>query len=284
MPRSRRMQSALTNVVWSVGSRLPHWARRLICTIAPWPISVLPLGGVRQWESNTLTALGHTPTGAQRRALVSSWLNNNLMSLSLARWSDSDILDRVIISDEDLLKLRTSLAGPGLVLALPHMGSWDFAGAWCARVGIKVMSVAEKLPRGIYERFRDARAGMGMDILPVDQPDLMRSLVESVRRKEAVCLLSDRDLSGRGLQVPWPGSGQLVHVPAGPALLARLSGCDMRAAFTRFHGDQVQVIIGDVIDVGSPADMMAEAVAQFAEAVRSSPTDWLMLQPFFKDS
>lgn len=284
MPRSRGMQSALTTLVWRVGSRVPHWTRRLICTIAPWPISVLPLDGLRQWEINTRTALGREPTKTQRRELVSSWLNNNLMSLSLARWSDSDILDRVIISDGDLRKLRTSLAGPGLVLALPHMGSWDFAGAWCARVGIKVMSVAEKLPRGIYERFRDARAKMGMDILPVDQPDLMRSLVESVRRGDAVCLLSDRDLSGRGVQVPWPGSGHMVHVPAGPAILARLSGCDMRAAFTRFHGDQVQVIIGDVINVGSPAEMMTAAVAQFAEGVRSSPTDWLMLQPFFKDA
>ncbi len=220
----------------------------------------------------------------ERRALVSSWLRNNLMSLSLARWSDSDILNLVIISDEDLGKLRTSLAGPGLVLVLPHMGSWDFAGAWCARVGIKVLSVAEKLPRGLYERFRDARAGMGMDILPVGQPDLMRHLVDSVRRGEAVCLLSDRDISGRGIHAPWPGSGRSVSVPAGPALLARITGCDMRVVVTRFHGDRVQLLIGDVIPIASPTSMMAEAVEQFAGAVRESPTDWLMLQPFFRDA
>ncbi len=215
--------------------------------------------------------------------MVSSWLRNNLMSLSLARWSDSDILGRVIISDDDLGKLQSSLAGPGLVMVLPHMGSWDFAGAWCARVGIKVLSVAEKLPRGLYERFRDARAGMGMDILPVGQPDLMRRLVESVRRGDAVCLLSDRDLSGRGIETSWPGSGRSVSVPGGPALLSRLTGCHMRVASTRFHGDRVEILIGDVIPITTPAAMMADAVAQFAQAVRESPTDWLMLQPFFRD-
>lgn len=284
MRLSRRWQTAITKMAWTVGSRLPHWARQLICTVLPLPIAAMPLSGLRQWESNVEIALGRRPSTDERRALVSSWLRNALMSLSLGRWSDQDVLTRVIISDDDLGKLRSSLAGPGLVLALPHMGSWDFGGAWCARVGIKVLSVAEKLPRGLYERFRDARAGMGMDILPVGQPDLMRCLMESVRRGEAVCLLSDRDLSSRGVEASWPGSGRSVDVPVGPALLARLTGCDMRVASTRFRGDRVEVLIGDVIPITSPTAMMGEVVEQFSAAVAESPTDWLMLQPFFRDA
>ncbi len=282
MRLATRVQPALTTVMWTVGSRLPHWVRRVLCHLLPWPIAALRPVGLRQWEHNVYTALERWPTASERRALVSSWLRNNLMSLSLARWSDSDILSRVIISTDDLGKLRRSLDGPGLVLALPHMGSWDFAGAWAARAGIKVTSVAERLPRGLYERFRDARAGMGMDILPVGEPDLMRHLVASVRRGEAVCLLSDRDLSGRGIQAVWPPSNHTVHVPAGPALLARITGCDMRVVITRFEGDRVQLLIGDVIPIASPAVMMGQAVEQFAEAARESPTDWLMLQPFFQ--
>ncbi len=283
MRLARRIQPTMTTAVWALGSRIPHWARHAICTVLPWPITALPLGGLHQWETNVSTALGRTPSARERRALVSSWLRNNLMSLSLARWSDHDVLSRVIISDEDLGKLRSSLAGPGLVMVLPHMGSWDFAGAWSARVGIKVLSVAEHLPRGLYERFRDARSGMGMDILPAGQPDLMRRLVESVRSREMVCLLSDRDLSGRGVTAPWPGSGHSVSVPAGPALLSRVSGCDMRVASTRFHGDRVEIIIGDVIPLASAASMMEEVVTQFAAAVQQTPTSWLMLQPFFPD-
>ncbi len=280
---ARRARPVVTSVVWTLGSRLPHWGRRALCTVLPWPVAALPLKGLQQWETNVSTAIGRPPTPRERRTLVSSWLRNNLMSLSLAYWSDSDILSRVIISDDDLTALRRSLAGPGVVLVLPHMGSWDFAGAWAARVGIKVMSVAERLPRGLYERFRDARASMGMDILPMDQPDLIRHLAASVRRGEAVCLLGDRDLSGHGVDVAWPCSGRIVRVPVGPALLARLTGCDMRVVTTRFHGDRVRLLIGDVIPRASPEVMMGEAVRQIADAVRQSPTDWLMLQPLFRE-
>lgn len=282
MKFATRIQALLTRVVWKLGSWTPHAVRRGACAVLPWPLSVLPLTGVRQWEENVFLAMGRVPSAAERRTLISSWLRNNLMSLSLANWSDGDVLSRVIITDRDLARLRDSLDSGGAVLALPHMGSWDFAGAWCARVGIKVLSVAERLPKGLYERFRDARAGMGMDILPVGQPDLMRCLVASVHRGEAVCLLSDRDLSGRGIDVTWPGTSRVCGVPAGPALLSRLTGCDMRVVTTHFHGDQVEIRVGEVIPVDSPATMMTRALGQFAEAVEDSPTDWLMLQPFFR--
>ncbi|RMB60103.1 LpxL/LpxP family acyltransferase [Tessaracoccus antarcticus] len=284
MTLRRRFRSAITALVWTVGSRLPHGGRVVVCAVGSRLLGLVPLRGVRQWEDNVEVALGRRPTRAERRVLLASWLRNNLMSLSLARWSDDDVLSRVIIDDEDLERLRQSLAGPGVVLVLPHMGSWDFAGAWCARVGIKVVSVAERLPRGVYERFRDARAGMGMDILPVGQDNLMRVLADAVREGQAVCLLSDRDLSGRGLTVPWPGTGSTVNVPAGPALLARVTGCDLRVVTTAFRGDRVAVFVGDVVAAGSPATMMADVVAGFAEAVHRDPTSWLMLQPFFRDA
>ena len=282
MGRANVLGTAVTAAVWGIGSRLPHWARRAICAVAPWFVTARPPAALRQWERNVVTALGRPPTRSERRHLVASWLRNNLMSLSLARWSDGDVLRRAIISDEDVAKLRESLAGPGLVLVLPHMGSWDFAGAWCTRIGVKVVSVAERLPRGVYERFRDARAGMGMDILPVGQPDLMRCLVRAVRRGEAVCLLSDRDLSGRGVTVPWPGTDRSVHVPAGAALLSRITGCDLRAVSTAFRGDDVMMRVGDVIPVDTPHAMLGDVVGHFATAVRQDPSSWLMMQPFFE--
>lgn len=284
MKLTKRLRPVVTDAVWGIGSRLPHWGRRVVCAVVPWGLAALPLSGIRQWSANVEATVGRQPSAAERRAVIAAWLRNNLMSLSLARWSDDDVLSRAIVSDTDLGKLRESLAGPGLVLVLPHMGSWDFAGAWCARVGIKVLSVAERLPRGSYERFRDARAGMGMDILPMGQPDLMRSLKDAVTRRNAVCLLSDRDLSGRGVEVPWPGANVFVNVPAGPALLSRITRCDLRVASTRFRGDRVEIFIGDVIPVGTPVAMMTEAVAGFAAAARRDPTSWLMLQPMFRQS
>ena len=161
------------------------------------------------------------------------------------------------------------------------MGSWDFAGAWCARVGIKVVSVAERLPKGVYERFSAAREGMGMSIHPVDRPDIMRHLVDDVRARRLVCLLADRDLSSRGICVAWPGGGE-IGVPAGPALLARRTGADLRVATTYFSGGHLVIEVSDVLEGADAKALMASAVEVFADAVRRHPESWLMLRRVFR--
>ncbi|NHB83659.1 hypothetical protein G7085_00250 [Tessaracoccus sp. HDW20] len=103
---------------------------------------------------------------------------------------------------------------------------------------------------GLYERFRDARAGMGMDIYPVDEPDLMRRLADDVRAGRLICLLSDRDLSGNGVPVEWPGAGT-VSVPAGPALLARRTRADLRVATTRFEDGRLRILVSERIEPGT---------------------------------
>lgn len=259
--------------------------RRVGDALAKFVAPLIELGSppaVDAWAESVERATGVRPTRRQRRLLLENWLRNNLWSLSLAQWSDAEVLRVVDIEAADLEKMRESLAGPGLVLALPHMGSWDFAGAWCARVGIKVVSVAERLPRGLYERFSAARAGMGMTIYPVDQPDVMSVLARDVAAGRMVCLLADRDLSSRGLQIPWPGSDAVVSVPAGPALLALRTGADLRVATTHFSGGRLRVIISDRISGDSAADLMAGAVGVFAQAVQRDPANWLMLRKVFR--
>ena len=58
-------------------------------------------------------------------------------------------------------------AGRGAVVALPHAGNWDAAGAWVAADGWPITTVAERLkPEGVYERFVAFRESLGMEILP----------------------------------------------------------------------------------------------------------------------
>lgn len=270
----------LIRLAWAVGERIPARLGDVGARFLAPLIAALPLRTLRDWQVTAGLAAGRPMTGRDRSRVVEVWLRNTLWSLSLARWSDADVLSVAEISEADVSALRSSLEGPGLVLALPHMGSWDFAGAWCARAGIPVVSVAERLPGGGYELFRDARAGMGMEIHPVDQPDLMRFLAADVRAGKAVCLLSDRDLSARGVSARWPGAGD-VKVPGGPALLARRTGADLRVASTRFDGPRLHLDVSDPVTPGTVAEMMQGVVDHFARAVRASPTDWLMLRRIF---
>ena len=42
----------------------------------------------------------------------------------------------------------------GAIVALPHMGNWDLAGAWACLTGMPVTTVAERLrPESLYDRF-----------------------------------------------------------------------------------------------------------------------------------
>ncbi len=271
----------LADTLFALGGRIPRrladTAARLLAPV----LALLPFPGVADWADTVEASTGSRPTRLQRVTLLNSWLRNLAWSLSLARWADDEVLRIANIRDADLAKLRDSLDGPGLVLALPHMGSWDFAGAWCARVGIKVASVAERLPGGVFERFRDAREAMGMTIYPVDEPGLLGKLASEVRHGHMVCLLSDRDITGGGIRVPWPGTSLTLPVPAGPALLARRTGADLRVVTCHFERDRLRMEVSDPLEGKTPAELMTAVVAGFSRAIAHDPGNWLMLRrPF----
>lgn len=67
-------------------------------------------------------------------------------------------------------------AGRGAVIALPHGGNWDAAGAWVAAMGWPITTVAERLkPEAIYTRFLEFRQGLGMEIIPLTGGSSRRS-------------------------------------------------------------------------------------------------------------
>lgn len=269
---------AVAERIFALGSYLPVPAAGALARIGAHTAGRLPIPGLRQWRDNVEHVTGTRPTAKQTRAMVRHWALNNLWSMSLGRWSDGAVLRRAFITEEEVERLRTSLSGPGLILALPHMGSWDFAGAWCARVGIEVVSVAERLPQGLFERFAAARAAMGMKIYPVDEPDLMGKLADDVRAGRMVCLLGDRDLSRRGVEVTWP-SGNTSTMPPGPALLARRTGADLRVTTTHFVPRGVHLTVSDTVDTSGGAAPTTQRLAdRFAAAIADDPSNWLVIQ------
>ncbi len=274
------MKRRLIGLGWGVGSRLPHWLREATVRLGSMAANRVQLSGLDNWARNATAITGVPPTRRERRELAASWLRNTLMSLSLGSWSDDAVLSRVEMSDADLAALHDSLAHRGAVLALGHSGSWDLAGAWGARQGIKVVSVAERLPAGLFEHFRAAREAMGMTIYPVGEPDLLAKLAAHVRNHEAVCLLADRDVSGQGIKVPWPGTDRCVPVPAGPALLAAMTEADLLVANVHFEGDAIHISLSDPVPVTSATETMTRVVALLGDEARRHPTSWLRLGGF----
>ena len=86
----------------------------------------------------------------------------------------------------------------GAILALPHLGTWEWAAHWLALVAdVQVTAVVEKLePPAVFEWFVGLRKSLGMEIHPLG-PDAGRAVVAALKRGRLVCLLCDRDLEGQ---------------------------------------------------------------------------------------
>ena len=60
-------------------------------------------------------------------------------------------------------------AGHGVIMALPHLGGWEYAGAWVSKVkGNRLTVVVEPVePPELFDWFVRVRAAMGMEVVPL---------------------------------------------------------------------------------------------------------------------
>ncbi len=180
---------------------------------------------------------------------------------------------------------RASVAGPtGTVLALPHTGNWDMAGAWCTATGVPFTTVAERLrPESLYDRFVAFRESLGMEVLALTGGERPPSevLTERLQAGRTLCLLADRDLSARGVQVSFFGA--VTRMPAGPATLALRTGAALIPVTLNFDGPGWHIHFHDPVphtDVATMTQAMADA---FGVGIAAHPTDWHMLQRLWLD-
>jgi phosphatidylinositol dimannoside acyltransferase len=180
-------------------------------------------------------------------------------------------------------------AGRGAVIALPHMGNFEQAGAWVvARGAGSFTTVVERLkPESVYEAFVRFREGLGMEVLPLTGgPHPFGVLAQRLRAGKLVCLVSDRDLTDSGVEVEL--FGEKARIAAGPAALAVQTGAALMPTATWFEGDEWGAHIYEEIPVpasGTRAEKVAEMSQQlahvFSDAIAEHPQDWHMLQRVF---
>jgi phosphatidylinositol dimannoside acyltransferase len=243
--------------------------------------------GVLRLRSNLARVLG---PGASEERLedltregVRSYARYWLEIFRLSVIPQDEIISRMDLAGED--RLWTAMErGKGLVIALPHMGNWDHAGAWLVLRGIPFTTVAERLePAEVFDRFVAFRESLGMEVLPLTggaQPPF-RILADRLRAGRALCLLSDRDLSRQGVPVQFFGAQ--ATMPAGPARLALETGATLLPAVLWFEeqgwGCQVYPPVAHT-DVATMTQDLADA---YAEAIAQHPQDWHMLQRLWTD-
>jgi KDO2-lipid IV(A) lauroyltransferase len=182
-------------------------------------------------------------------------------------------------------RLRASVAGGrGTILALPHSGNWDHAGAWCTATGVPFTTVAERLrPESLYDRFVAFRESLGMEVVPLtggSRPPFV-VLAERLRAGGMLCLLADRDLSARGIDVRFFGA--TARMPAGPAALALRTGATLLPVTLSFTPDGWHCVFHPAVPPTDIRTMTQQVADAFEEGIRAHPADWHMLQRLWLD-
>lgn len=176
--------------------------------------------------------------------------------------------------------------GQGVIFVVPHIGSYDVAGAWVASHGWRVIAIAEELePPELFDLFSTLRASVGVEVLPVGKGSSARALLSGLRNGAAVGLVADRDISGSGIDIEFFGERTLL--PNGPAVLALRTGAPIAvgALFQRprgrFHGvvlEPIEVEAGKA-DPQRVREITEQVVAKMEELIKREPGQWHLFQP-----
>jgi phosphatidylinositol dimannoside acyltransferase len=176
--------------------------------------------------------------------------------------------------------------GNGVILALPHLGGWEWAGRWMTDRGYKMTVVVEPLqPPALFEWFVGLRENLGMKVIPLG-PDAAAEVLKSLRNNELVCLLCDRDIQGGGIEVDF--FGEKTTLPAGPAMLAMRAGSEVLPTAVYFTDDidGHTAIVRPPISLerqGSLREDVSRATQELAREleflISRSPEQWHLFQP-----
>lgn len=289
IPRTREDLAALGYIAgWRFVGLLPH---RLVRWAADRAADRFSAGGrgPAQLRRNLARVVGCPPEevpDALVRASMRSYLRYWVEAFRLPTMLGPDLVAKAgahFDEGSDVFE-EAHASGRGMVMVLTHSGNWDMAGMWLVnRVG-GFTTVAERLrPEELYDAFVGFREGLGFTVLPLTggEPP-MEGLRARLRDGGIVCLLGERDLGGRGVEVDF--FGERTTMPVGAAQLARETGASLHVIHVFFVGDDGWGMkVGPEIPVADRplADVVQEQARQMEADIARHPADWHMLQPLW---
>jgi lauroyl/myristoyl acyltransferase len=297
VPLGDRLVAAAYSLGWAVVCRVPErlaaWFFRFLADYL-WRRQGK---SVRRLESNLARVVGGDPADPAIRELSRAGMRSYFRYWMEAFRLPSMDRDR-ILSDTRAIDAHFIFdnidKGRGAVMALPHMGNWDLAGAWLVHKGYPFSTVMERLrPESLFERFVAYRQSLGMEVLPLTSKGggsamAFGTLAKRLREGRPVCLPAERDLTSSGVEVDFFGAK--TRMVAGPALLAVRTGAALLPAVLWFEGKGWGIRIYEEVPVPvegtrqeKVAAMTQSLASVFEKGIAEHPEDWHMLQRLWLD-
>ncbi len=201
--------------------------------------------------------------------------------LLIGSLTPDELVERVTLEGRE--DLDAALArGRGAIMAVPHMGSWDMAGAYAGAIGYPIAAVADKFPGSLNDAVVETRQRFGMDVIMLGRAAI-RAITEALRANHIVALLCDLE-QGPGVDVRFFGRHAIV--PGGPAALALKTGAALMPACQyavapgrhRIHLDPALAVReGDTKE-----RLMQRVVNRFEDFIKERPDQWYAFRPMFR--
>jgi len=189
-----------------------------------------------------------------------------------------EVLARMAIETPDSVR-DAFQSGHQVIVAGMHFGAIELPAVFIsASVGHRVTGPMETLADPeVAAWMEQTRERVGVRVVPIEKA--RRAMLDALRSGESVGMVTDRDITGGGLLVPFFGAP--APIPPGAALLSLETGVPIYAAACRRVGGRRY--IGRVIEVPQPSEgpkrrrlteLTANLAATFEELIADAPEQW----------
>src|SRR5487761_669831 len=244
-------------------------------------------GGQRRAAlENYAAALGRDrsdPEGARvARRAFQNYGRMLLDFMLIGSLTPDELLKRVSV--DGLENLDAALAvGRGAIMAVPHMGSWDMAGAAGGALGYPISAVTEHFPGSLNDAVVHTRRRFGLNVIMLGR-SAVRAITQALEANGVVALLCDLE-QGPGVEVRF--FGRRAGVPGGPAAIALKTGAALLPAhqYMACPGHhQVHLDAAISWPAGSTKEsLMQKVISRFEEFISARPDQWYAFRPIFKN-
>ena len=201
--------------------------------------------------------------------------------LLMGSLAPEELVDRITIDGREHLDAALS-RGRGAIMAVPHMGSWDMAGAYAGALGYPIAAVADKFPGSLNDAVVQTRRRFGMNVIMLGR-SAIRAITSALQANHIVALLCDLE-QGPGVDVRFFGRHAIV--PGGPAALALktsaalMPACQYSVAPGRNH---IHLEAALTVNEGDTKEcLMQRVIERFENFIKERPDQWYAFRPMFR--
>jgi KDO2-lipid IV(A) lauroyltransferase len=273
--------------VSAVANRLPYRGALLLGWVVARLGFALARSRVRTAEARIREVFGDRYARREARRIAwASWLNfvfaavDNLRNVSLTR----ETVRRCVNFEEaepllNALRARTA-AGQGAIVACPHMGSWEIAGAGAGLLKLPLFYISGRQRNPLFDPFiRRIRERLNISMVLRGTGEV-RTILQWLRQGRILAVLPEVRAPSRGVSVRFLGRD--ANVFPGMARFAREANVPIytlimtRLSWTRHHATIGPPIVPDpAADRDADVQRMTQEVFDRIDAaVRANPGQW----------